>query len=119
MSDTHCPCGRSLPLLAEIDGRSTDFVRAADGTVVHGLALIYVLRELPQIEELKIVQESVISITVQLVTSTNDTAHIESTITEQFRRRLGDSLLVRFDYVSSIEREASGKFRYVISQITG
>ncbi|MDG1945224.1 MAG: AMP-binding protein [Halioglobus sp.] len=119
LSDTHCPCGRSLPLLAEIDGRSTDFVRAADGTVVHGLALIYVLRELPQIKEFKIVQESVISITVQLVTSTNDTAHIESTINEQFRRRLGDSLIVRFDYVSSIEREASGKFRYVISQITG
>ncbi len=47
LSDDTCPCGRGLPLLAEIEGRSTDFVRAADGTVIHGLALIYVLREIP------------------------------------------------------------------------
>ena len=106
-------------MLAEIDGRSTDFVRAADGTVLHGLALIYVLREIPEIEEFKIVQESLSNITVQLVTSTTgDTNLLEATVTDQFRRRLGESLVVKFDYVSKIEREASGKFRYVISQIT-
>ena len=118
LSDESCPCGRSLPLLAEIEGRSTDFVRAADGTVLHGLALIYVLREIPQIEEFKIVQETLSNITVQLVTTTGDTDLLEATVTDQFRRRLGESLVVKFDYVSKIEREASGKFRYVISQIT-
>ena len=118
LSDESCPCGRSLPLLAEIEGRSTDFVRAADGTVLHGLALIYVLREISQIEEFKIVQETLSNITVQLVTTTGDTDLLESTVIEQIRRRLGDALVVKFDYVSKIEREASGKFRYVISQIT-
>ena len=44
-----CPCGRGLPLLKEIQGRSTDFVVAHDGTVMHGLALIYILRDLPEI----------------------------------------------------------------------
>jgi phenylacetate-CoA ligase len=117
LSGDACPCGRGLPLLAEIEGRSTDFVKAADGTVLHGLALIYVLREIPAVEEFKIIQESITSITVQLVTSASDTEQLEKTVTEQFRHRLGDSLVVTFDYVSQIEREASGKFRYVISRL--
>lgn len=118
LSKDSCTCGRGLPVLAEIEGRSTDFVIAADGTVLHGLALIYVLRELPEVEEFKIIQESVSTITVQLVTATGDTAQLEKTVTEQFRRRLGDSLVVNFAYPGRIEREASGKFRYVVSQIT-
>jgi|TARA_B110000503_G_scaffold34861_2_gene56930 phenylacetate-CoA ligase len=118
LSRDRCTCGRGLPVLAEIEGRSTDFVKAADGTVLHGLALIYVLREIPEVEEFKIVQESLTRITVQLVTSSSDTVQLENTVTEQFRRRLGDSLFVNFVYVSKIEREASGKFRYVVSQLT-
>lgn len=114
-----CECGRGLPLLAQIEGRTTDFVRAADGTVLHGLALIYVLRELPAVEEFKIVQESLTEVTVQWVVSGGDRAALEDQVTEQFRARLGESLVVKFDYVSKIEREASGKFRYVISRVAG
>ena len=118
LSQDSCSCGRGLPILAEIEGRSTDFVKAADGTVLHGLALIYVLREIPEVEEFKIVQESITRMTVQIVTSSNDTAQLETVVTEQFRRRLGESLQINFVYVNKIEREASGKFRYVVSQLT-
>lgn len=118
LSEQSCACGRGLPVLAEIEGRSTDFVKAADGTVLHGLALIYVLREIPEVEEFKIIQESISRITVQIVASTRDTVRLENTVTEQFRRRLGDSLIVNFVYVSKVEREASGKFRYVVSHLT-
>jgi phenylacetate-CoA ligase len=53
-----CSCGRGLPMLKEIQGRSTDFLTAQDGTIMHGLALVYILRDLPQIRAFKIVQES-------------------------------------------------------------
>ena len=64
---TPCACGRGLPLLKEIQGRTTDFVVAADGTVMHGLALIYVVRDLPGVESFKIVQETAQRTRVQLV----------------------------------------------------
>jgi phenylacetate-CoA ligase len=118
LSGKSCTCGRGLPVLAEIEGRSTDFVIAADGTVLHGLALIYVLRELPEVAEFKITQESLSTITVQIVTDSIDTTGLESTVTEQFRRRLGSQLRVNFVYAKKIEREASGKFRYVVNNIT-
>lgn len=53
LSTEKCACGRGLPLLKEIQGRSTDFVIATDGTVMHGLALIYILRDLPGVRSFK------------------------------------------------------------------
>lgn len=117
LSREYCACGRGLPLLEEIEGRTTDFIRAPDGTVVHGLALIYVLRELPEIEEFKIVQESLTKIRLLLVISSRDRDSLEADIRDQFRRRLGKALAVEFEYVDKIEREATGKFRYVVSHV--
>ncbi len=117
LSDAQCRCGRGLPLMEEIDGRTTDFIRAPDGTVLHGLALIYVLREMPQIKEFKIIQETLTRLTLQLVSDVQDRSAIEAEITAQFQRRLGSSLLVDFDYVEKIPREKSGKFRYVVSRL--
>lgn len=110
-----CPCGRGLPLLEEIQGRSTDFVIAADGTVMHGLALIYILRDLPGIASFKIVQESRQRVRVQIVTAPDFPPAMEQRIRDGFRARLGASVEVTIERVDVIELERSGKFRYVVS----
>jgi phenylacetate-CoA ligase len=112
---TPCPCGRGLPLLADIQGRSTDFVVAADGTVMHGLALIYVVRDLPGVRAFKVVQETLGRTTVLLaVDATFDRANVE-VIVAGFRRRLGASVDVNVEFVDHIGPEKSGKYRYVVS----
>jgi phenylacetate-CoA ligase len=110
-----CACGRGLPLLEAIQGRSTDFVIAADGTVMHGLALIYVLRDLPGIASFKIVQESRHRVRVQIVPAPELLPTIEARIREGFRARLGPGVEVDVERVEAIESDRSGKFRYVIS----
>jgi phenylacetate-CoA ligase len=110
-----CACGRSLPLLEEIQGRSTDFVIAADGTVMHGLALIYILRDLPGIASFKIVQESRQRVRVQIVAAADFPSAMEQRIQDGFRARLGASVEVTIERVDVIEPERSGKFRYVVS----
>ncbi len=110
-----CACGRSLPLLEEIQGRSTDFVIAADGTVMHGLALIYILRDLPGITSFKIVQESRQRVRVQIVAAADFPSTTEQRIRDGFRARLGASVEVTIERVDVIEPERSGKFRYVVS----
>jgi phenylacetate-CoA ligase len=112
-----CPCGRGLPLLKELQGRSTDFVVAADGTIMHGLALIYVIRDLPGIERFKILQESRSKTRVQLVPAPSfDPVH-EGAIRDGLRARLGDSVTIDIERVAEIAPERSGKFRYVVSQV--
>lgn len=112
-----CRCGRGLPLLKEIQGRTTDFVVAADGTVMHGLALIYVVRDVPGVESFRIVQESRQHTTVQLVVDERFKGENVARIAAGLRQRLGASVHVAVDVVPAIPVDQAGKFRYVVSRV--
>ena len=114
-----CSCGRSLPLLESIEGRSTDFVMAADGTMMHGLALIYILRDIDGIAAFKIVQHSLSQTTVQVVWPAGALpAEIAAEIRAGFQARLGDKVQIDIEQPDEIAPEKSGKYRYVISKVT-
>ncbi|MCP4267432.1 MAG: phenylacetate--CoA ligase family protein [Candidatus Brocadiaceae bacterium] len=117
LSDQACPCGRGLPLLKEVEGRTTDFIIAPDGRIMHGLSLIYVLRETNGIEEFKIIQEGLDNFLVQIVTVPSFNSSNEENIRKGFQERLGKDVIVRFDYPEVINPEKSGKFRYVVSKV--
>ena len=117
LDDQPCTCGRSLPVLKEIQGRSTDFVVAHDGTVMHGLALIYILRDLQQISAFKIVQESLDRVKVWVVAKASLDAVLICKIEQDFKDRLGQSVSIIIEQVDQIPPEKSGKFRYVISKV--
>jgi phenylacetate-CoA ligase len=117
LHDGVCACGRGLPVLADIQGRTTDFVVAADGTVMHGLSLIYVLRDLPGVAGFKIVQES-LSLTRVLVVATADLSPTAPQAIERgLKARLGAQVTVEVSLVDQIPAERSGKFRYVVSKV--
>ncbi|MFN4326520.1 MAG: phenylacetate--CoA ligase family protein [Azonexus sp.] len=117
MSDKPCSCGRGLPLLEEIQGRTTDFVVAADGTIVHGLAVIYPIRDIPGIKSFKVIQETQEHITVQLVLDKDCVPGINEKITEGIKARLGKSVEVAIERLSEIPPEKSGKYRYIVSHV--
>ena len=118
LSDKVCDCGRGLPLLAEVQGRTTDFVVAQDGTVLHGLSLIYVLRDLEGVDAFKITQESLELTKVQIVKAKGYQQVVaEARITTEFKKRLGSTVNIAIEYPDAINKEKSGKFRYVISHV--
>lgn len=117
LDDEPCTCGRTLPLLKSIEGRSTDFIVAKNGTVMHGLSLIYIVRDLPGIRQFKIIQESLDHTRILLSTDPDfDTACIAK-IAADARARLGASVSVDVELVDAIRPEASGKYRYVVSRV--
>lgn len=118
LGEEACPCGRGLPILKDIQGRSTDFVVAEDGTVLHGLSLIYILRDIPAVRAFKIVQETRSHTRALIVPEAGaSTEGLDTTVIEGFRRRLGVGVEVSVEFVESIPAEKSGKFRYVLSHV--
>jgi phenylacetate-CoA ligase len=114
-----CSCGRSLPLLEAIEGRSTDFVVAADGTMMHGLALIYILRDINGIAAFKIIQHSLSQTTVQLVWPQGSLpTQVASQVRAGIQTRLGQNVNIDIEQLDEIAPEKSGKYRYVISKVT-
>jgi phenylacetate-CoA ligase len=118
LDDRPCLCGRGLPLLKEIQGRSTDFVVAADGTMMHGLALVYVIRNLSGIAAFKIIQESRALTRVQIVRGPGFEPSARQAIVEGLCARLGAGTEVAVEDVAAIPLDRSGKYRYVVSKVT-
>lgn len=118
LSDRSCACGRTLPLLESVRGRTTDLVMAEDGTVMHALALIYAVRDVPGVLNFRIIQEDRHHTRVLLVTGDGFPDASEELMRQRLSERLGDGVRISMERVQQIPRSRSGKHRYVESKVT-
>lgn len=109
--------GQGLHVIAEVTGRQTDFVVAADGRVMHALAVIYVLRAVPGIARFKCIQHAIDRMEVQIVPDAGWNEAARQAVNAGLRARLGDALKVELRLLEDIPPEASGKHRYVVSHV--
>jgi phenylacetate-CoA ligase len=109
--------GRGLHVIAEVTGRQTDFVVAADGRVMHALAVIYVLRAVPGIAQFKCIQHALDRMEVQIVPDADWHGAACDAVVAGLRARLGEALNVELRMLEDIPPEASGKHRYVVSHV--
>jgi len=110
-------CGRGLHCIAEIGGRSTDFIVRSDGSIMHALAVIYVVRDTEGVAEFKVIQNTTSDVEVIYVADGRWSDATEPRIAAGMRKRLGESCRVRLRKVDGIAAEGSGKHRYVVSHV--
>ena len=116
--DKPCTCGRHLSIMKKIQGRTTDFVVTPNGRWQHALSVIYVVRDIEGVAEFKIIQEDVDNVRVLLVVDENIyPADGNDRIMKGFKKRMGDEVRVSIERVDEIPRDASGKYRYVVSRV--
>ncbi len=116
--NTSCGCGRHLSIMKKIQGRTTDFVVTPDGRWQHALSLIYVVRDIPGVVEFKIIQEAADNVRVFLKVESNLFPEDgKSLIVEGFKKRMGKNVDVSVEMVDEIAKDASGKYRYVVSKV--
>jgi phenylacetate-CoA ligase len=85
---------------------------------MHGLALVYVVRDIPGVRHFKIVQETLGRTRVLLATDQAFRDKDVETIRNGIGKRLGGDVRVEIERVSEIPKEASGKYRYVVSHVS-
>ena len=114
----HCSCGRTWSTMDEIRGRTTDFVVTPDGRWQHALSVIYVVRDIEGVDAFKIIQEDLDHVRVLLKTHPEIFPETGRTrIVSGIKKRMGQQVKVDVESVDSIPRDASGKFRYVVSKV--
>jgi phenylacetate-CoA ligase len=109
-----CPCGRTLPRLQSVDGRSDDVLFTADGRQVGRLDPVF--KGCSGIGEAQIIQETLQRVRVRFVPLDTASPADTATLTAGLRERLGNVEVV-LEQVPSIERTPAGKFRAVICQL--
>lgn len=109
-----CSCGRTLPVLLSVEGRSDEVILTPDGRRIGRMDPVF-KGNLP-IQEGQIIQESLDLIRVLVVAAPQFAAEHEQALIAAVRERVGN-IRVRVERVASIPRTANGKFRAVISQV--
>jgi phenylacetate-CoA ligase len=117
LSAESCRDGRGLHVISEVVGRSTDFLVKSDGTIMHALAGIYVLRAVEGVAEFKLIQHELRDLEVLVVRNTNWREDEVRKIEIGLKKRMGEDVNIRIQFVDDIEPEASGKHRYVVSHV--
>jgi phenylacetate-CoA ligase len=118
LSDRRCACGRALPLLERIEGRSNDSIVTPDGRIINALALVYPLREVAGVEQFRICQKRVDTLHVQIVRNQDFLPSGEEHVTRAWTRLFRSPLHITFEYLPDLPREHSGKFRHVVSELS-
>lgn len=112
-----CSCGRSLPLLERIDGRSFDLVRDAAGNVVSGTFWTLLVRYVSEeIRSFQVCQKTVDAITISLVAPRPLSGAEETLLRTKIKEKL-PALTVLINYVDGIPLTRAGKHRFVLSEL--
>jgi phenylacetate-CoA ligase len=112
---TSCGCGRTLPLLKSIDGRTDDVVITPDGRRVGRLDPVF--KADLHIREAQIIQDALDHVLVLYVPDAGFSAESGREIVVRLQDRLGD-VRVTLQPVDAIPRGANGKFRAVMSRLS-
>jgi phenylacetate-CoA ligase len=104
-----CPCGRTLPTLEGILGRTRNMMRLPGGRTAWPGFPLNALVKLEAIRELKMIQHSLEEIEVQVVLGRALTPDEETTLAEAVRTRLRHPFHVRLTTVERIARGAGHK----------
>lgn len=112
-----CDCGRTLPRLLGVEGRSMDAVKGPGGTRVGGTFWTLLLRSRPAFRRFQIVQDASGAVTVRYVPEAGGVApETLEYFTRKIHAHLGSGLPVRFQQVAEVEFTGSGKLRLVSSE---
>lgn len=115
-----CSCGRGLSRVSSLQGRVLDVLRMPDGKIVPptALTLLFDKAQAMGIDEAQIVQEAASSILVRLVLRHPGRHFATGALEHDLRSMMGDEVRIRFETVDHIARSSSGKFRFVMSEVT-
>jgi phenylacetate-CoA ligase len=111
-----CACGRGLPLLASVEGRSLDLLYGTQGRSASSAWLVYAMGKLGIPAQLQFLQDEDLAVEVRVVPEGAFDARHEDAIRCELSMLLGEDVPVRFRQVQQILRAPSGKYVYAQSR---
>lgn len=118
LSDRKCKCGRGLPILEKVGGRTFDIIVGTNGRHFDGHFFSILLRTaIEGIKQFQVVQESKSKMHIKIVVDEVFKSEYIGMLTDKIHEYCGEDMQVNFNIVDEIKPKKSGKFRFVISKV--
>ncbi len=112
-----CPCGRGLPVLTRVVGRTRNLVVLPTGEKVSSAFFDQRITVIAPVRQFQLTQKTTHEIEVKLVVPRPLTEAEENGLRDRFTEKAGYPFDFRFVYVDDIPRSASGKYEYFRSEV--
>lgn len=114
--DRRCACGRTLPILDRLEGRSDDVVVTPNGRRIGRLDPVF-KGDLP-IREAQVEQTAPDRVVLRVVPAEGYTHESRERLGRALAERLGGAVRIEIEETDRIERGPNGKFRAVVSHLS-
>jgi len=112
-----CPCGRSMPRIGKIEGRTQAIVHCANGTWMPGAFFLHFFKDYEHlIAFFQIVQHEPGEFALKIVKGSQWTQHGFDEVIDRLREYIGDTA-ISFEYVDVIPLLRTGKRSPVVSTV--
>lgn len=112
-----CSCGRGLPILKSLKGRTTDILITPEGKRIHGWFFLYIFWKYGEtITEYQVVQSNREEVVIKIVPGRGFNENVLKAIEDTIRERC-TSWKILFNITDKIEKTASGKMHFIINNI--
>jgi phenylacetate-CoA ligase len=115
--ESACPCGRTLPLLGRVAGRTIDLFGLGDGRLISPWALVVRLKTMPELKQFQIVQKTVERCLLRFVSDSELEAEAREWVRRVFCEVLGPGAQLELERVDEIKRSSGGKYATAISEL--
>lgn len=112
-----CPCGRGLPVLTRIIGRTIDHLALPSGARRPVGYRHYHLSRIVAIQEFQVVQRTLDRVEIMLVVTRALTAEERDIVHQLMLREFGAGFQIGINIVDAIPRTASGKLRMFVCEV--
>jgi len=116
-SEKNCPCGRGLPMLEDVVGRSLDMIKTPDGRFVPGEFFPHLMKEFSEVKQFQVIQEQLDRLVVKIVRSGSFQQSRLEFLQDEIRKVVGQSIRMDLQFVDEIPLTKTGKFRVTVSNI--
>jgi phenylacetate-CoA ligase len=116
-SEESCECGRTLPLMKDLEGRADDFIVLPSGRAVPPTRLIPPFFLTPHVDQFKMIQDTPSDIKIHIVPRGTLSEEEERALLNQIRDVLQEPVNIEIERVEEIQQEGRGKFKAVISKV--
>ena len=117
LSNTPCPCGRTLSGIQISGGRAVEFIVTKAGKWVVGYSFIYIARSVKGIVKFQVIQDKIGEITIRLAVDERFPDDGIEQVKAAAQKRLGGDDDIIVEIVEDIKPAPSGKYRPVISKV--
>ncbi|VVB59230.1 Uncharacterised protein [uncultured archaeon] len=118
-SDKGCECGRGLPLLEKVEGRTFDVIVGTNGKYFTGTFWTILFRTYVNgIEQFQVLQENNREIIIKLVVDDSFTENEKKKLLKVIHGKCGEDMTIVIQLMDTIPLTGSGKHRFVISKIS-